>query len=125
MTDVAPYVELHLHSCFSFLDGASMPEDLVASAADFGYPALALTDHDGMYGALEFARAARAAGIAPITGAEVTLSDGSHLTLLAESMIGYSNLCTLISAAHGGPGCEIPLADDDRDDPDPEPDADA
>jgi len=58
----AAYAELHLHSCFSFLDGASMPEDLVAAAADLGYHALALTDHDGMYGAMEFARAARAAG---------------------------------------------------------------
>ncbi|MFM9106030.1 MAG: DNA polymerase III subunit alpha, partial [Chloroflexota bacterium] len=113
----AAYAELHLHSCFSFLDGASMPEDLVAAAVELGYHALALTDHDGMYGAMEFARAARAAGLAPITGAELTLADGSHLTLLAASMTGYANLCRLISAAHGGPGCEIP-------DPGPDPDDD-
>lgn len=106
---MSDYVELHLHSCFSFLDGASMPEDLVATAADLGYRALALTDHDGMFGAMEFARAAQVAEIAPITGAELTLADGSHLTLLATSMTGYSNLCRLISAAHGGPGCDIPV----------------
>jgi error-prone DNA polymerase len=116
---VSSYVELHLHSCFSFLDGASMPEDLVAAAADLGYSALALTDHDGFYGSLEFARAARTAEIQPITGAEITLDDGSHLTLLAESPAGYSNLCRLISAAHGGPGCELPAPNPDAE-PDPE-----
>src|SRR5215204_5131633 len=77
------YVELHLHTAFSFLDGASLPEEIVGQAADLGYRALAITDHDGLHGAMEFARAARAAGIAPITGAELTLTDGSHLTLLA------------------------------------------
>ena len=97
------YVELHLHTAFSFLDGASLPEELVGRAADLGYRALAITDHDGLHGAMEFARAARAAGIAPITGAELTLSDGSHLTLLAETAEGYSNLSRLITAAYAGP----------------------
>ncbi|HEU0114536.1 MAG TPA: PHP domain-containing protein, partial [Thermomicrobiales bacterium] len=99
----APYVELHLHTAFSFLDGASLPEELIGRAADFGYHALAVTDHDGLYGAMEFARAARAAGIAPITGAEVTLADETHLTLLAETPAGYANLCRLLTAAYRGP----------------------
>ena len=54
------YVELHCHSAYSFLDGASHPEELVVRAAELGYPALALTDHDGVYGSLEFAHAAKA-----------------------------------------------------------------
>jgi error-prone DNA polymerase len=69
----APYVELHAHSGFSFLDGASHPEELVLRARELGYPALALTDHDGLYGSMEFARAAREAGLQPITGAELTV----------------------------------------------------
>ena len=64
------YVELHCHSAYSFLDGASHLEELVARAAELGYEALALTDHDGVYGSLEFAHAAKLAGIRPITGAE-------------------------------------------------------
>ena len=96
------YVELHCHSAFSFLDGASHPEELVARAAELGYPALALTDHDGVYGSLEFAHAAKHAGIRPITGAEVTLEHGLHVTLLCESSRGYSNLCRILTAAHSG-----------------------
>ncbi len=97
---MASYVELHLHTAFSFLDGASLPEEIVARAADLGYTALACTDHDGLYGAMEFARAARAANIQPITGAELTLDNESHLTLLAETPTGYGNLSRLITAAH-------------------------
>src|SRR5882757_5017988 len=78
----APYVELHAHSAYSFLDGASLPEELAARAAELGYDALALTDHDGVYGSLEFAHAAKHLGVRPITGAEITLADGAHLTLL-------------------------------------------
>ena len=63
------YVELHAHSAYSFLDGASLPEELAARAAELGYEALALTDHDGVYGSLEFAHAAKAFGVRPITGA--------------------------------------------------------
>jgi len=96
------YVELHAHSAYSFLDGASLPEELAAQAAELGYEALALTDHEGVYGSLEFAHAAKAFGVRPITGAEVTLTDGSHVTLLVESAAGYSNLCRLLTAAHAG-----------------------
>jgi len=93
-------VELHAHSAYSFLDGASLPEELAARAAELGYDSLALTDHDGVYGSLEFAHAAKALGVRPITGAEVTLRDGSHVTLLVESAAGYANLCRLLTAAH-------------------------
>jgi error-prone DNA polymerase len=94
------YVELHAHSAYSFLDGASQPEELAARAVELGYEALALTDHDGVYGSLEFAHAAKHFGVRPITGAEVTLSDGSHVTLLVETARGYANLCRLLTAAH-------------------------
>jgi error-prone DNA polymerase len=94
------YVELHTHSAYSFLDGASQPEELAAQAAELGYETLALTDHDGVYGSLEFAHAAKHFGVRPITGAEITLADGSHVTLLVESQSGYANLCRLLTAAH-------------------------
>jgi error-prone DNA polymerase len=94
------YVELHAHSAYSFLDGASQPEELVARAAELGYEALALTDHDGLYGSLEFAHAAKHFGVRPITGAEMTLAGGMHVTLLVETAGGYANLCRLITAAH-------------------------
>ncbi|HEY7380803.1 MAG TPA: error-prone DNA polymerase [Gaiella sp.] len=118
------YVELHCHSAYSFLDGASQPEELAVRAAELGYPALALTDHDGVYGSLEFAHAAKELGVRPITGAEVTVrsagtteprrsggagavdppaGDGStHVTLLAASSTGYANLCRILTAAHAG-----------------------
>lgn len=98
------YVELHCHSNYSFLDGASHPEELVRRAADLGMPALALTDHDGLYAAVPFHRACREAGIRPILGAEMTLEGGDHLTLLAQDAVGYRNLCRLITAAHRGWG---------------------
>jgi error-prone DNA polymerase len=96
------YVELHCHSAFSFLDGASLPEQLALAAAQLSYPALALTDHNGVYGSMAFAQEARKLGLQPITGAELTLLDGSHVTLLAESAAGYANLCRLITEAHLG-----------------------
>ncbi len=109
----AEYIELHAHSAYSFLDGASLPEELAVRAAELGYPALALTDHDGIYGSLEFAYAARAVGVHAITGAEATLADGSHLTLLVETPRGYANLCRLLTAAHSrerlNPGLEPDL----------------
>ena len=95
-----PYVELHAHSSYSFLDGASLPEELAVQAAELGYPALALTDHDGVYGSLEFAHAAKYFGVRAITGAELTLADRSHVTLLVETPKGYANLCRLITATH-------------------------
>ena len=76
------------------------PEDLVQRAAEYEMPALALTDHDALYGAPRFDRAARQAGIKPIFGAEITLvNGGGHLTLLAENDTGYANLCRLITLA--------------------------
>jgi len=93
------YVELHCHSYFSFLNGASSPEALVERAAALGYPALALTDHNGLYGVVRFWQAAAQRDIRPIVGAELTLSDGHHLTVLAETQSGYANLSRLISAA--------------------------
>jgi error-prone DNA polymerase len=109
----APYIELHAHSAFSFLDGASTPMELAGAAEQLGYPALALTDHDGIWGSREFAEACKGLALRPITGAEVTvaLSDrwGStdpgppelaHLTLLVEDATGYRNLCRLLTAAH-------------------------
>src|SRR3954452_17691578 len=104
-------VELHAHSAYSFLDGASLPEELAARAAELGYDALALTDHDGVYGSLEFAHAAKAFGVRPITGAEVTLTGGRHVTLLVETSRGYANLCRLLTAAHAGtrPGAQRPV----------------
>ena len=113
----ADYVELHCHSAFSLLDGASAPEELVARAVITGQSAIALTDHDELGGAVRFAQAADAAGIAGIIGAELTVqSDGllQHLTLLATSRTGYGNLSTLITRARmdvpdrGAPS--VPLA---------------
>src|SRR4051794_1932087 len=97
-----PYVELHLHSCYSFLDGASHPVEIAGAAAQQGHTALALTDHDGVHGAMEHAQACRALGIRPITGAEMTLDDGSHITLLCEDATGYRNLCLLLTDSHAG-----------------------
>jgi error-prone DNA polymerase len=95
-----PYVELHCHSAYSFLDGASHPVELAGAAADQGHSALALTDHDGLHGAMEMAHALKPLGIRPITGAELTLDDGTHLTLLCETREGYTNLCRALTASH-------------------------
>jgi error-prone DNA polymerase len=108
-----PYIELHAHSAFSFLDGASTPLELAGAAAKLGYPALALTDHDGIWGSMEFAHCAKGLGLRPITGAELTVRvDGPksphmedfsahrHLTLLVEDEGGYRNLCRLLTGAH-------------------------
>jgi error-prone DNA polymerase len=106
------YVELHVHSAYSFLDGASLPEELATRAAELGYEALALTDHDGVSGSLEFAYAAKQVGVRAITGAEVTLTGGSHVTLLCEDRRGYANLCRILTQAHAGtrvPGREREL----------------
>src|SRR2546429_4765218 len=101
-TDALMYAELHCHSAYSFLDGASPPDELLAAAHRYGYPALPLTDRNGIYGSLAFAHAAQPLGIQAITGAEVTLSDGSHVVLLAETPAGYSNLCRLLTETHLG-----------------------
>ncbi len=94
------YVELHAHSAFSFLDGASLPDELVAAAAELGHGALALTDHDNVCGAMELAQAAKALGLRAIHGVELTLDDARHLTLLVEDERGWRNLCRLVTQAH-------------------------
>src|SRR4051812_40889613 len=94
------YVELHAHSAFSFLDGASLPDELAGAAAELGYGAMALTDHNGVSGSMEFAQAAAPLGLRAIHGAEVDLEDGRHLTLLVEDEQGWRNLCHLLTRAH-------------------------
>src|SRR5689334_22542114 len=110
------YVELHAASAFSFLQGASLPETLVERAAALGYPALALLDADGVYGAPRFHKAAKQAGIKAIIGAELTIADSGQrsavsrripnpesripawrLPVLVESADGYRNLCRLVT----------------------------
>ncbi len=96
----AMYTELHCHSAFSFLDGASLPDELVPAALELGYDALALTDHNTVSGSMEFAVSARGLGLRAIHGAEVDLDDGRHLTLLVKDARGWSNLCRILTRAH-------------------------
>jgi len=99
------YVELRCRSAFSFLEGASNPEDLVDRAAELGYPALALGDRNGVCGAPRFHQAARRAGLRGLVGADVTVQAGPRsgtksLLLLVESRKGYRNLCRLLTEGH-------------------------
>ncbi len=94
---MSSYTELHCHSHFSMLDGASAPAVLVERALELSMTHLALTDHDGLYGAVRFHTAARARGLTPIIGLETTLATGHHLTLLARDLSGYRSLCRLVS----------------------------
>ena len=94
------FVHLHVHSNFSFMDGAAHLHQLIDKAKELGMSALALTDHNGLYGAIRFYRIARAQGVKPIIGAELTLKNGSHLVLLAKNRAGYSNLCKIITEQH-------------------------
>ncbi len=105
-----PYAELHVHSNFSFLDGASHPEELVEQAARLGLDAIGLTDHDGMYGVVRFAEAAAELGVATVFGTELSIGlsapqngvadpEGTHLLLLARDPDGYRALCRVVSAA--------------------------
>ncbi len=110
-----PFVHLHLHSEFSLLDGAIRFDELIAKAKDFQMPAIALTDHGNLFGAIEFYQTATTAGIKPIIGCEIYVAPGSmhekksnshgrdtayHLTLLATNDVGYHNLIKLSTAAH-------------------------
>jgi error-prone DNA polymerase len=105
-----PYAELHAHSAFSFLDGASTPEELVEEAARLGLRAIALTDHDGLYGVVRFAEAGRELGMATVFGAELSLANtartavpdppGPHLLVLARGPEGYRRLSRQLAAAH-------------------------
>ncbi|MGW0894804.1 error-prone DNA polymerase [Saccharopolyspora sp. NPDC002578] len=109
-----PYAELHAHSHFSFLDGASYPEELVAEAARLGLESVALTDHDGMYGVVRFAEAAAEHGMRTLFGSELSLGPAGgrasgrtgepdppdrHLLVLARDPAGYGRLCRAISTA--------------------------
>jgi error-prone DNA polymerase len=91
------YVELHARSAFSFLEGSSVPEELVARAKSLDFPALALLDRDNISGAARFHMAAKKAGIRAHIGAEITSTDGHTYPLLAENRAGYQNLCRLIT----------------------------
>ncbi len=118
-----PYAELHCHSNFSFLDGASHPEELAEEAVRLGLEALAVTDHDGFYGVVRFAEAARAQGLPTVFGAELTLDlpgpqvaatdpAGHHLVVLARDPEGYARLGAAISRAQmagekGAPRCRL------------------
>ena len=107
---VIPYAELHCHTNYSFKEGASEGWDLLVRAHSLGIQALAITDHDNLCGAMEFAQSAKAVGIKAIIGVEATLSTpsssgmgGHHVTLLARNATGYSNLCQLLTKAHMEP----------------------
>ncbi|HUK15630.1 MAG TPA: error-prone DNA polymerase [Bryobacteraceae bacterium] len=94
MTD---YVELHARSGFSFLEGASVPEELAGACAQFGMPAMALVDRNGVYGAPRFHMAARKAGVRAHVGSEITCTNGLTYPLLVETREGYRNLCRLVT----------------------------
>jgi error-prone DNA polymerase len=94
------FVHLHVHSQYSFLDGSSSLDSLLEKAKAFSMPAMALTDHDRLSGAVKFYEKARTLGMKPIIGAEVTIEGGYHLTLLCKDKKGYSNLCRLLTEAH-------------------------
>src|ERR1700735_4902675 len=91
------YIELHARSAFSFLEGSSLPEELMAACARFHMPAMALLDRDGVYGSPRFHLAAEKARIHAHIGAEVTSAEGWRYPLLVESRAGYQNLCRLIT----------------------------
>src|SRR2546428_4897756 len=94
------YIELHANSAFSFLRGASFPEQLAEVAAELEMPALGLLDRNGVYGSQRFSVAAREQKVRPIIGAELTMEDGSVLPVLVASRLGYANLCSLLTQAH-------------------------
>jgi error-prone DNA polymerase len=94
------YVELHACSAFSFLRGASFPEQLAETAAELELPAMALLDRNGVYGAQRFSVAAREQNVRPIVGSELSMEDGSVLPVLVQNRTGYKNLCELLTQAH-------------------------
>ncbi|RPH99322.1 MAG: PHP domain-containing protein, partial [Zetaproteobacteria bacterium] len=100
MSSQEPYIPLWCKSNFSFLEGASHPEELVEACHQHGLGALALTDRDGVSGVVRAHVRARELGVALILGAEVTLDDGSTIVLLAENRDGYARLCRLLTAGH-------------------------
>ena len=104
------FVHLHVHSYYSFHDGVASPAELIEKAKHFGMPALALTDHNRLTGAIRFYDLARKSGIKPIIGAEIDMEGDFHLTLLCKNMPGYSSLCKLLTAMHCGKRGSKPLA---------------
>src|SRR5438874_3419426 len=94
------YIELHAGSAFSFLRGSSFPEQLAEVAAELEMPALALLDHNGVYGAPRFSVTARENNLRPIIGCELLMEDGAILPVLVENRTGYKNLCELLTQAH-------------------------
>lgn len=90
-------IHLHCHSTYSFLDGATDIEHLVGLASDYGMPALGLTDHNGVFGAVEFQKRMESAGMIPLIGSEVVLENGQHLVLIALNGHGYANLCRILT----------------------------
>src|SRR5437870_12359993 len=94
------YIELHACSAFSFLRGASFPEQLAEAAAELEMPAIALLDRNGVYGAQRFSVAAREQNIRPIIGCELSMEDGGMLAVLVENGTGYMKLCELLTQAH-------------------------
>src|SRR5881398_1413644 len=95
-----PYVELHACSAFSFLRGASFPEQLAETAAELAMPAMALLDRNGVYGAQRFSVTAREHNVRPIIGCELSMEDGTILPVLVANRTGYKNLCQLLTQAH-------------------------
>src|SRR5439155_21340048 len=102
------YIELHTASAFSFLQGASLPEALVDRAAELGYPALALVDRDGVYGAPRFYKAAIAAGLRPIIGAELTIAEDRRRSVL-DTREGSACRWSRSERAREASGGETPL----------------
>ncbi len=92
-----PFVHLHTHSYYSLLDGVPSPKELLTAAKRAGMRALALTDHNGLYGAVEFYQRAKEVGVKPIIGAQLDVEENDSLVLLVKNENGYRNLCTLIS----------------------------
>jgi error-prone DNA polymerase len=111
MTPTPPYVELHCHSAYSFLDGVSLPDELAHSASELGHRALALTDHNSVSGSMELAQTGADHGVRAIHGAEVDLVGGRHITLLVRDERGWRNLCRIVTLAHAhtrdGPGRRV------------------
>src|SRR5262245_56027689 len=94
---MSEYVELHARSAFSFLQGASVPEDLATRSAELDQPALAILDHDNLAGVVRFFQKSKKLGTRATTAAEITATDGTRYPLLVANKIGYANLCRLIT----------------------------
>lgn len=103
------FVHLHVHTYFSFEQGTSAPASLLRRCRELGMAAMAVTDYDGLYGAVRLLKHAATLGVKPLIGMEITLEDGHRLVLLAKNLDGYSNLCRLTSAMHLSPHDRFPV----------------